>query len=123
MTPTARSLAHLRGSGALAGVVEKWNAFARRRMDLFGFIDIIAVWGGSPGFTLGVQATTTENIGHRLTKLRDDCEPSMRRWLEAGNRLVIHGWSRKGPRGKRKVWTLTERVITASDLSPRDGGA
>jgi len=117
VTPTARSLAHLRKSGALAGVVERYNIFAKRRFDLFGFIDVIAVWGGSPGSTLGVQATTTENISHRLDKLRTDCEPSMTRWLEAGNRLVIHGWSRKGPRGKRKVWTLTEREVTLSDFS------
>ena len=115
VSPTARSLAYLRKSGALAGVVGKWNPHAKRRLDLFGYIDIVAIWGGHPGWTLGVQTTTAENISHRLTKLREECEPSIRRWMEAGNRLVIHGWGKRGPRGKRKTWTLTEREITLYD--------
>ena len=50
MTPTARSLAYLRRRGALCAVVERFNAFVTRpdggkgvRMDLFGFIDVLAV--------------------------------------------------------------------------------
>ena len=35
----------------------------------------------------------------------------MIRWLAAGNGLVFHGWAKQGPRGKRKAWTLTTRVI------------
>jgi hypothetical protein len=36
MSPTARSLQHLKSLGAYARVVEKWNAFAKIRQDLFG---------------------------------------------------------------------------------------
>ena len=116
MSPTARSLAYLR-KRAIAGVVERYNPHAKRRHDLFGFIDIVALdeWAG----TLGVQTTTTDNISHRLDKLREECAGNMRLWLERGNRLVIHGWAKRGPRGQRKTWTLTERVVRLEDLEPR----
>ena len=39
-TPTARSLNRLRADGWLAQVVERWNAHAMIRQDLFGFIDV-----------------------------------------------------------------------------------
>ena len=116
MTPTARSLARLRRAGALAQVVERYNPHAKRRVDLFGFIDIVAL-DGKPG-TLGVQTTSADHISHRLAKLREECAAAMTRWLEAGNRLVIHGWAKRGPRGKRKVWTLTERPVGVAELVP-----
>jgi hypothetical protein len=116
MSPTARSLAHLRKGGALAQVVERYNPHAKRRVDLFGFIDIVALDVINYRGCLGVQSTTTENISHRLDKLRTECRSAMGAWLDAGNALHIHGWSRKGPRGQRKLWTLTERVITTDDL-------
>jgi hypothetical protein len=114
-SPTARTLAQLRASGVLAAVVERWVAQARRRVDLFGFVDIVGIEQGKVG-VLGVQATTTENISHRLDKLRAECAMAMRLWLEAGNRLEIHGWAKQGPRGARKLWTLTVRAVSVSDL-------
>lgn len=113
MSPTARSLAYLR-KVAIAQVVERYNPHAKRRVDLFGFIDIVALDTG-PG-VLGVQTTTADHISHRLAKLRQECAPQMACWLQRGNRLVIHGWGKRGPRGKRKTWTLTEREITLYDL-------
>ena len=35
-SPTQRSLQHCRKNGWIAGVVEKWNQYARIRQDLFG---------------------------------------------------------------------------------------
>jgi hypothetical protein len=55
MSPTARSLAHLKALGYQAKVVEKWNPFAKIRQDLFG-ADILALKPGEP--VLVVQATT-----------------------------------------------------------------
>jgi hypothetical protein len=122
MSPTARSLQHLRKQGALAQVVERYNPHAKRRIDLFGFIDIIALLDMGTSVvpqwvqTLGIQTTTTGHISHRLEKLRTECADAMRWWLMAGNRLEIHGWAKRGARGKRKTWTLTERVVTVEDL-------
>ena len=113
-SPTARSLAHLRQQGAMAQVVEHWNHFSGRRHDLFGFIDIVAV-DDQPG-VLGVQTTSASNVSARMTKLRDECAGEMRRWLLAKNRLVVHGWAKRGPRGKRKTWSVSERWVTSKDL-------
>ena len=110
MTPTARSLRHLRKSGALAAVVERYNPHAKRRVDLFGFIDIVCV-DGRPG-VLGVQSTTTTNQAARVSKIQsDELARNVNMWLMAGNRIVVHGWSKKGPRGKRKRWELSETEI------------
>jgi hypothetical protein len=101
----------------LAAVVERWNAHAKpfgRRVDLFGFIDIVAL-DGTPG-VLGVQTTTQTNVSHRVEKLRTECADAMRAWLSAGNRLVIHGWAKRGARGKPKRWTVVEQTITLADL-------
>lgn len=112
MTPTARTLLWLRGQGALAAVVERFNPGTRRRHDLFGCIDVLAL-DGQPG-CLGVQVTTGEHVSHRLEKIRsDECWPNVERWLAAGNRLVVHGWAKRGPRGKRKVWTLRVETVGA----------
>ena len=47
MSPTQRSLAHLKALGYQARVVEKWNPFAKVRQDLFGG-DVLALKPGSP---------------------------------------------------------------------------
>lgn len=114
MSPTARTLAYVRQQGGLAQVVEKWIPRARRRVDLFGWIDVVVLDDG-PG-VLGIQATTAANVSHRMAKLRDDCADAMGKWLANGNRLAIHGWAKRGPRGGRKRWMLSGRYITAEDL-------
>ena len=116
MSPTARSLALLKSRGAIPAVCERWNSFARIRIDLFGFLDIVAIEPGKVGL-LGVQACVTGDQSKRLAKiaLNDNAAP----WLAAGNRIVVMGWSKKGPRGKRKTWQLSETVIP----TPTPGGA
>lgn len=107
--PSARSLKALRAAGYLAYVVERWNQYARVRQDFGGFADILA-FGMDKG-VLAVQATTGANVAARVSKLTRDekVAPVVRRWLEAGNRLQVHGWAKQGARGKRKTWTL--RVV------------
>lgn len=89
-SPTQRSLKLLRDQGYPAQVVEKWIAQARKRVDLFGVIDIVAI-DGLPG-VLGVQTTTASNIRARVKKASNI--PEMVAWLEAGNRLHFHGWKK-----------------------------
>lgn len=110
MSPTARSLAHLRKHGAIAAVVERYNSFSRKRTDLFGFIDIVAL-DDQPG-VLGVQSTTVSNQSARVAKIQSqELAVAVRWWLRAGNRIVVHGWAKRGARGKRKTWTLAESPI------------
>jgi hypothetical protein len=76
-SPTQRTLARLRADGWLAQVVEHFNVFARRRQDLFGVADVIAVKAGSP--ILLVQTTTSSNLAARRTKVL--ASPAIAVWL------------------------------------------
>jgi hypothetical protein len=113
--PTARTLAALRKEGWTCAVVEKWIPQMKRRVDLFGCIDIVAIREGE---TLGVQCTTRDNQSSRITKIHE--EPRMRLWVAAGNRLAVYGWAKRGPKGKRKLWQATVTELTISDLQPKD---
>jgi hypothetical protein len=99
---TQRSLQLLRKEGWQCQVVERWQAFARKRIDLFGCIDILAV---KPGLILGVQATTSSVSAHATKAL--NCG-GLRGWLEAGPNVYfeIWGWTKKGKRGQRKTYQL-----------------
>lgn len=99
MTPTQRTLAELRKRGLMAAVVERWNAHARIRQDLFGVLDVVAVGDGG---TVGVQATSGSNVSSRVAKLTEsDALPLLR---EAGWTILVHGW-RKNAKGR---WVLRE---------------
>lgn len=112
MTPTARTMAHLRGLGYEVAVVERWNSYTRTRHDLYGFADLLAMRGKE---LLAVQATSTANVSARVKKIMD--EPRALAWVEPGSQrfLTVIGWSKKGARGKVKRWTPTFRPIIAED--------
>ena len=112
MTPTARSLAVLREMGYTTWIVEQWNGFAKKRYDLFGCIDILAIHPELE-VILGVQACTTGDAAKRTTKAL--AEPMLRTWLEAGGRFEVWGWAKRGPAGKRKLWTLSRRQATLEE--------
>lgn len=95
MSPTERSLAHLRGQGMVAQVVERWNPHARIRQDLFGCIDILGL--APNGETVGVQATSGANVSKRVAKLADSEHIGAMR--KCGWRLLVHGW-RKNAAGR-----------------------
>ncbi len=100
MSPTARSLAHLKELGYQAKVVEKWNPFAKIRQDLFG-VDLLAL---KPDEVLVIQATTGSNHAARRTKLEEAGFIAL--WNGAGVTLEIWSWAQQGPRGKRKPWQV-----------------
>lgn len=114
MTPTARSLAECRKRGWPSTVVEKWIPQTRRRLDVFGFGDILAL-DGQPGSLL-VQATSGSNVSSRVTKILTECRALAQTWLAAGNRIEVWGWAKKGPRGARKLWTLRVVEVTATNV-------
>lgn len=113
MSPTQRSLALCKKEGWTAAIVERWNAYARIRQDLFGCIDLL-VLDGQPG-PLGVQVTAGSSHAARRTKML--AEPRLRAWLEAGARAEVWSWSKTGARGKRKLWTLRREPIILSQVN------
>lgn len=107
MSPTARSLAHLKQEGYAARVVERWNPWARIRQDLFGG-DILALKSGEP--VLIIQATSGANHASRCTKLQAGGFINL--WKESGAVIEVWSWAKKGPRGKMKRWTLRREALT-----------
>ena len=114
MTPTARSLAVLREMNYVVQVVEQYNRFSKTRLDLYGCIDILAVHPEHG--ILGVQATTTSNAAARVSKAL--AEPRLVTWLAAGASFEVWGWAKRGPAGKRKLWTLRRVPVGVSSVKP-----
>lgn len=127
-SPTARTLAECRKRCWPAGVVEKFVRFPPpgHHVDLFGVLDVVAITteidsiaymiGTEPPRkgvgTLGIQACAGGDHGKRRAKIL--AEPRARLWVEAGNRLELWSWSKRGDRGKQKRWTL--RVETYEEM-------
>jgi hypothetical protein len=101
-SPTMRSLKYWKGETDFVAKTEHWNSFARIRQDLFGFVDIVVIRPGIPGL-LAIQTTSANNMSARKKKIMGI--PAAKAWLEAGNQIIVEGWAKKGPRGKKKVWT------------------
>jgi len=101
-SPSQRTLNYLRKQGwPHVEVVEKWIPQAKRRKDLFGFCDVLAVhpeWGH-----LYVQVTTGANVNARLYKIREYSTQVVENIVLSGASVEIHGW-RKIKHGNRHLW-------------------
>ena len=111
-SPTQRSKALLLKRGYLVAITERWNPFAHIRQDMYGFIDLLAISGNE---TLAIQTTSIGNISARIKKIRETQAAAL--WLESPTRkIIVHGWGKRGPRGKRKLWECKETEITVENL-------
>jgi hypothetical protein len=93
-SPTQRSLKHLREQGYFVTTVEYWDHFARKRRDLYGIWDLLAI---KTGETLAVQTTSGSNVSARVKKIGDS--EAIGRCREAGWSCHVHGWT-KGKNGR-----------------------
>jgi hypothetical protein len=105
-SPTSRTLELLWREGFVACVVEKWIPQARRRIDAFGFGDILACQSGRRashyvGIWL-IQCTSGDNHASRVKKIVET--PAAEEWRAAGGRIAVVSWSKRGGRGERKLW-------------------
>lgn len=107
-SPTQRSLKHLRDEGITVAVTEHWNAFARKRQDLFGFADLIAF--GTDRVAL-IQVTSYSNMSARVKKIL--ASDIARSWLAGRCRtIIVHGWKKK-TNGR---YELKERILYLKDF-------
>jgi len=114
--PVERSLRWYRKQGWYAYSVSRYVPQAKRTVDFANFADIIAY---SPVLAriVACQATTTGNQAARVAKIL--ALESAGAWWKAGGDIQVHGWAKKGPRGKRKVWQLTVTpVLGFLDIGP-----
>jgi hypothetical protein len=106
VSPTQRSLSHLRQQGYLVAIVEHWNSFTRRRNDLFQFADLLAV---KDGITLAVQTTSGSNMAARLSKLTGIA--AVGQCIRAGWRVEIHGWAKHKVKRGGKAYRYELRKV------------
>jgi hypothetical protein len=101
MSPTSRTQLRLRIEGYIVANVERWNPFAKRRQDLFGCIDTLAMHNDYPK-VLAIQSTSGDNHAKRVAKVRERmCVLPM-----LGKLFDVQVWSwRKGKakRGGKKI--------------------
>lgn len=121
---TQRTLAALRQEGCTAAVVERWNQFAGPkgiRQDLFGFVDIIAIYPDERGIT-AVQATGPNgHADHRRKILECEHAPT---WLAAGGRIELWSWRKmlvkKGGKAQRWVPRMEEIAEIRAEMPLED---
>ena len=97
MSLTLRTTKHLREQGYLVATVEHYNSFTRRKHDLFGCIDLLAIGNGE---TLAIQVTSRSNMSARIKKIQDaEALPEM---LRSKWHIIVHGWD-KGTNGRYRL--------------------
>jgi len=116
-SPTARTKQHLEKEGWLVEVVEKWipctpAGYRGRiiRKDLCDCIDILAFRGECQ---LAIQSCAGASHATRLSKAMASAK--LKAYLQTAKPFEVWSWSKKGPRGKRKVWTLRVTQLTIID--------
>lgn len=108
-SPTQLSLAALRAEGYTCWIVEYWNSFSRKRVDLFGIWDIIAIRDGE---TVVVQTTAASSVSARVRKIAESEHIAACR--KAGWTCLVHGWRKKKIKrgGKAERWVC--RMVDVS---------
>jgi hypothetical protein len=113
---TQRTLKYLRDEGHTTAFVEKYVWPVKKKFDMFGIIDIVAI---KPGETTGVQSCGPDFASHDQTILEHE---NSLKWLKAGNRLVLIGWNKvlKVRGGKAKVWKVRIKEYKVNDFQARE---
>ncbi len=94
---------NLKKRGYLIDTAESYNAFIKRKKDLYGFIDIVGLHPVVQG-VLAVQATSKSNLSTRLKKAKG--LPAYHMWLACGNQVEFHGWHKP-----KHIWELKLIVV------------
>jgi hypothetical protein len=76
--------------GYKCDVVESYNAFTRRKKDLFGIFDILAIGNGE---TVAIQLTSKSNMSTRIKKISES--PMLPEVLRSNWRVLVLGWYKK----------------------------
>jgi len=76
--------------GYKCDVVESYNAFTRRKKDLFSIFDILAIGNGE---TVGIQITSKSNMSSRIKKISEsEFLPEL---VRSGWKILVLGWYKK----------------------------
>lgn len=95
-----------------AHVVEKWQPQSRRRIDLFGFADVVCMRPDSG--IVAVQACAGASHADRKSKII--AEPKALTWLKSGGRIELVSWRKAAKPVNRKWWTCRREEIRVEDF-------
>lgn len=116
MSPTQRARAFCKANGWTSQIVERFNVYAKVRVDLFGVIDLL-VLDGNGGGPLAVQVCAGGDHAKRRTKAL--AEPRLGEWLASPARFEIWSFAKRGARGKPKRWKLHREPIVLAESGKR----
>lgn len=91
---------YLESLGYVVDKAESYNAFTKRKKDLFRFIDFVAIHPINKEL-LAIQTTSKSNLSTRIKKA--ESLDAFWHWLATGNPVVFHGWYKD-----RNRWVLKE---------------
>jgi hypothetical protein len=101
---------YLQAGGYIVDKAESYNAFSKRKKDLFKFIDFVAIHPHKKEL-LAIQTTSKSNLTTRIKKAEG--LDAYWHWLRTGNPVTFHGWYKEAG-----MWRLKEvwKDGTKSDL-------
>lgn len=114
---TQRTLAYLKDSGYMTAMAERWVEAIKCRIDMFGFIDIVAV---GHGHILAVQSCAGDKFAEHDRKILGS--EKARKWMIDGNApIMLIGWRKlKKERGKAaQKWEPKIKNYTLEDFNER----
>jgi len=124
-SPTELSLRLLRKQGFFCEITEKNMRIPPKepgreplvyKVDLFGFIDILAI---KPGITLAVQTTSASNVAARIAKITALGE--FDHVKRAGWIVYVHGWHGKRMEDGLRMIDMTNMATSWSSIVKRGG--
>ena len=118
-----RTVAEFKRRGWRYGKTEHWKAFHASkdddrkpggvRVDLFGFVDYLAIAPAGPRkYFVFVQITSDSGVSARVAKIRGECSDAAKDVLSVGGRIEVWGWKQKKPRAR---WTLRRVAVLLGD--------
>ena len=107
------AMKHYREQGCYVGKTEQWNQWAMKRIDLFGFLDLIAIHPIEG--IIGVQVSgPSGHSSHRKKILQND--PAARWQNFAIIELITFRKLLKKKGGKQKIWVPRIERFTIQDF-------
>ena len=90
--------------GYEVGNVERYVHQCKRKFDLFGIIDRIAI---SDQDTIGLQVCKADFQAHDMKILNSEYGP---KWCRGGRRLILIGWTKQKVKRGGKAMVYKERI-------------
>jgi len=97
---------YLEEKGYVVEKTEHFNFYARKRFDLLGVGDLIALNGKE---ILLIQVTSKANLSARLEKAKKS--QKLKLWMLAGGKFILMGWYKNANKWRVKTIDINKNII------------